>query len=136
MAANEFRPFKLFNKKFWIFLNKIRFFSPWNFFEDISNNYFDIRIIAVSRNNSYNWSLRNDRYIGGVNIHSNLARLTMCFYYKPWFKDYFNEYFLEKVTYFLEKKSEELVLFEIRLVLFNSLDKTQGPTDLIFSRKF
>ena len=136
MGADRFPPFRKINKNFWIFLNKIRFFSPWNFFEDISSEYFDIRIVAVSKNNTYNWSLRNDKIIGGININTNLARLTMCFYYKIWFKDYFNEYFLNKTLIFLREKSEELKLFQIKLIWFESLNDSIGRSELIFSKTF
>ena len=120
-------------KKLWFFLNKIRFFSPWDLFSDIDQNYYDIVITAKSEIKDYSWRLRKDKDIGLITLHHNLSRLTLTFYYKKWFAFFLNDYLLNKTKEYMTLNSEDLKNFKIEEIWYSSFNEEIRFKNIIFN---
>jgi len=121
----SFRQIKLFdffiNKKFINFLDSITFFCTWRLFLNLGEQSHDIRILVVSKNKTLIWSLRSGEKIGNINIKSEFSKVTLGYYWDSSFNSHLNEYFFEDMKDFLSKQSDELKLFKIEKIYYDSI---------------
>jgi len=122
----SFREIKLFDffikKKFINFLDSTMFFCTWRLFINLGAASNDIRILVVSKNRTLIWSLRSGEKIGNINIKSDFSRVTLCYHWdNTLFNSQFNEYFFEDMKDFLSKQSDELILFKIEKIYYDSI---------------
>lgn len=81
----------------------------------------DIRIIAISKNKTFIWYLRNGKKIGNINIKSDCSKATLCYGWDHSFELFLNEYFFKDMKDFLHKQSDELLFFKIEKVSYHTM---------------
>jgi hypothetical protein len=94
---------------------------------------FDIKITARSDKNTYEWFLRKNKNVCGVDLLRNISRLTLTFYYDKYGYIFLNTYFLNSTKLLLIKKGESLDSFIIEKIFFDSYSEKIDSRKILFS---
>lgn len=97
---------KLGDTKFNKVITQLRFYIPWDLFCGMNENFMDIKIISHSDKSSNIWFLRKDRCVGNYSFNTDLSSLTLTFYYKEYFADFLNNFFLKELQEFYRQNNE------------------------------
>jgi hypothetical protein len=114
---------KFRHSKFDKIISRLRFYIPWLLFNEMNNNYMDIKIISSSNKSSHVWYLRKDKCIGNYYFNNDLSSLTLTFYYKEMFSSFLNKFCLNKVQEFYFNKNEVCKSLIIEKHWFDSFDE-------------
>ena len=110
--------FKIGNTQFDRFVSKIRLHVPWSLFIGMDDKYHDIIITATTdQDTKYEWSVLNDKNIGGVKIQSYQSRLTLTFYYDKMFQTFLSDFFAKEISDYIYKNNHE----KVRTIVFNKI---------------
>jgi len=106
-------------------VQRIRFFQDYGVFCGCSEFFYDVRITAEYLEGQRVWFLRRDRDAAGLNLRSDLTRLTLAFYYRR------NSFFMSPAILSSARRMGELRSLEIESVKCSSLDFDRSKAEAV-----
>jgi hypothetical protein len=106
-------------------VQRIRFFQDYGVFCGCSEFFYDVRITAEYLEGQRVWFLRRDRDAAGLNLRSDLTRLTLAFYYKR------NSFFMSPAILSSARRMGGLRSLEIQSVKCSSLDFDRSKAEVV-----